>query len=107
MLMGSNIYNVHESILLAWLTAHLQKKFPDLSFRVTNFDMDLKNGLALLSTLLNHWPALDKYFQSIVKEPTEEVHYKINSEIIVRMLQVVTNPPAKGCKMHVSLFGMN
>ncbi|GMH42128.1 hypothetical protein BSKO_10047 [Bryopsis sp. KO-2023] len=91
-LIGSNIYSVAESILLEWLTENLRKGLPECSFRVTNFDSDLRSGVVLFALLLNHWPALVRYAHTLVKKPVKDEQFKTNAELIVRMIQDINLP---------------
>ena len=66
-LSGSNVYSVHESILLKWMTNHLAKVFPRFAYRVTNFDEHLCNGLVIFSLLVAHWPGLKTLYSALRK----------------------------------------
>lgn len=90
-LLGSNIYSLPESILLAWLTENLHKRFPDEALRVTNFDSDLRNGVVLFALFINHWPSAEKYVQSFTRKPVRDAQIKGNVDIIVQVIQVCTH----------------
>ncbi|KAL0021413.1 hypothetical protein WJX79_003538 [Trebouxia sp. C0005] len=50
-LLNSNVYSTAETVLLAWMTVHYHKALPAVAQRVTNFDSDLRDGLALAALL--------------------------------------------------------
>lgn len=56
-LVGSNVFSVAECCLLAWASAHYALLFGPKAKRLTNFDVDFVDGLALFSLLAGHWPA--------------------------------------------------
>jgi hypothetical protein len=59
LLQGSNVYSTSECCLLAWMSAHVQKAFPQQhAHRVADFGSGLADGVVLFALLINHWPAL-------------------------------------------------
>ncbi|KAF5834411.1 flagellar associated protein [Dunaliella salina] len=56
-LMGSNMYSVAETCLLAWASLHFKREFGSRAARLVNFDTDFHDGLALYSLLAGYWPA--------------------------------------------------
>jgi hypothetical protein len=60
-IVGSNCYSVSESLLLKWLSYHVNQSTLSLDgpVRITNFDNDLKDGSALCVILAAHIPSLE------------------------------------------------
>ena len=50
----SNLYSVSETILLKWLTAHYRNMFPLEAKTITNFDLDLQDGVVLATVIRSH-----------------------------------------------------
>eukprot|EP00798_Chlamydomonas_sp_ICE-L_P015727 gene15727-21848_t len=85
-IIGSNLYSVSESVLLAWMTMHYSRAFPDIAQRVTNFDEDLKSGLVVFSLLSGYWPALGSRKDVLHTTPTSEADFLDNNELVVRLM---------------------
>ncbi|QDZ22861.1 hypothetical protein HOP50_09g54090 [Chloropicon primus] len=88
----SNVYSVSETILLKWMTAHFFQALPGVATCITNFDHDLRNGLAFYSLLVGYWPSLGGYSKSLKKNPRGDNQVRENAELVIRMLQSLQLP---------------
>ena len=95
-LSASNVYSVHESILLKWMSHHLSKVFPRLAHRVTNFDEHLRSGLVIFSLLAAHWPGLKTLYSSLRKPAAgarvSAADASVNASIILRAMKMLELP---------------
>ena len=80
-MVGSNLYSVAESILLAWMTCHFGREFPSRAHRITNFDEDLKSGLVLFSVLAGYWPGVARKKASMQQNISQAQDYDNNAEV--------------------------
>lgn len=86
-IVGSNMYTVAESCLLAWASSHFAREFGVRANRLTNFDEDFKDGLALFSLLAGYWPAFctkKQYLKTGSHLKTSD--YMDNAETVVRLM---------------------
>ncbi|KAK3255401.1 hypothetical protein CYMTET_35412 [Cymbomonas tetramitiformis] len=91
-LAGSNIYSVSENLLLKWMTLHFQRALPSYAMRITNFDVDLQNGLAFYSLFVSHWPSMESFYTSMHKPCKIESHYSDNAKVVLEMLAALNLP---------------
>lgn len=92
-LSGSNVYSVHESILLKWMTHHFIKVFPRLAHRVTNFDEHLRSGLVIFSLLVSHWSGLKSFYSALRKQTKcSENDARNNALIILKAMRTLELP---------------
>ena len=87
---GSNVYSVSEGVLLKWLTYHYTAMAPPVPKRVTNFDVDLRDGTVLCALLQSHLPALGSQGRPLygyARNPETEEHIRQNAERIVAAMR--------------------
>jgi len=86
-LVGSNIYSVAETCLLAWASLHYKREFGSRAARLVNFDTDFHDGLALYSLLAGYWPAYASKKAVLHTGPVLSVPDRHdNAELVVRLL---------------------
>ena len=88
----SNLYSVSEMVLLKWMTSHFFQALPTVASCITNFDQDLRNGLALYSLLVGYWPSLTSYSKFLKKSPRGDNHFRENADVVIRMLSSLQLP---------------
>ena len=65
---------------------------PAAAKRITNFDTDLQDGLALYSVLVNHWAELARLSVKLKQAPADEAQCRCNAEIVVSMVDALQLP---------------
>ena len=88
----SNMHSVPEVVLLKWMTVHLFQALPGSATCITNFDQDLRNGLAFYSLLVGYWPSLNSYSKFLKKNPRGDNQIRENADLVVRMLRSLQLP---------------
>ncbi|DBA78771.1 TPA: putative protein fap47 [Trebouxia sp. C0004] len=91
-LLNSNVYSTAETVLLAWITAHYHKALPTVAQRVTNFDSDLCDGLALAALLISHWPELASFVSQLKLSPGNQAGMRYNAGSLVKMMEELQLP---------------
>eukprot|EP00899_Mesostigma_viride_P006782 jgi/Mesvir1/16104/Mv08394-RA.5 len=92
-LSSSNLYSVSEGLLLRWIESHFRAIMTGYAHRVTNFDSDLADGLALYSCLAAHWPSLRAQFDKAVAKPANTAaKVAANAAVVVAAMQALDLP---------------
>jgi len=91
-LVGSNMYSVSESILLKWMSYHFMKAMPTFASRVSNFDTCLRSGLVFYSLLVQHWPALETFYNALKKPAKSDEQCMENASVVLDMLKQLDLP---------------
>lgn len=77
--------------------------FPSAARRVTNFDIDLADGLALGALLLSHWPELGPLASQLKLSPSSKAAAQYNAGFVVKMMEELQLPwLLQVCLHHVS-----
>ena len=66
--------------------------FPSAAQRVTNFDTDLADGLALGALLLSHWPELEPLANQLKLTPSNKAAVQYNAGTVVKMMEELQLP---------------
>ena len=65
---------------------------PSAAQKLTNFDRDLSNGLALAALMLSHWPELGSWGDQLRLTPTTKADMQSNAGIVVKMVEELQLP---------------
>ena len=65
---------------------------PSAAQKVTNFDSDMSNGLALAALLMSHWPELAPLGGQLRANPTSKADAQHNAGIVVKMMEELQLP---------------
>ncbi|KAF6261116.1 hypothetical protein COO60DRAFT_1637017 [Scenedesmus sp. NREL 46B-D3] len=90
-LAASNIFSTAEACLLAWMSHHMARAFPNLAVQVTNFGDDLRNGLVLGRCWL-HTGQVGSLASRLHQAPNDARHRRENQDMVVRALQELCLP---------------
>lgn len=85
-LVGSNVYSVAESIMLRWLTLHFKNILPSVATTISNFDSDLRDGMALYAVMVSHWPSLESFYTQLRKPCRTDAHFQNNARVVCAMV---------------------
>lgn len=65
---------------------------PTVAQRVTNFDTDLCDGLALAALLVSHWPELASMLTQLKLSPSTKATAQYNAGTLVKMMEELQLP---------------
>ena len=65
---------------------------PAAAQRVTNFDSDLCDGLALAALLISHWPELASFVSQLKLTPGNQAGMRYNAGTLVKMMEELQLP---------------
>jgi len=65
---------------------------PAAAQRVTNFDSDLCDGLALAALLISHWPELASFVSQLKLSPGNQAGMRYNAGTLVKMMEELQLP---------------
>jgi hypothetical protein len=85
-LTSSNLYSTSESILLKWMTYHVNQEYPPENtdpIRIANFGNDLRDGLVLSALLRAHVPHIASKFETLKRDPQIVMDFEHNATLIV------------------------
>ena len=65
---------------------------PAAAQRVTNFDSDLSDSLALAALLISHWPELACFVSQLKLSPGNQAGMRYNAGTLVKMMEELQLP---------------